>query len=47
MCVNVYVSREVTVYRLISKGTIEEGMYRATQGKLQLEADVTGGEKGK
>ena len=34
--------REVTVYRLISKNTVEEGMLRCAQAKLQLEQDVTG-----
>jgi SNF2 family DNA or RNA helicase len=32
--------REVTVYRLISRGTIEEGMYEMGQKKLQLEKNV-------
>ncbi|GJQ81766.1 hypothetical protein Trydic_g313 [Trypoxylus dichotomus] len=31
----------VSVYRLISKGTIEEGMWQLTQEKLKLEKEIT------
>lgn len=31
----------VSVYRLISKGTIEEGMWQLTQEKLKLEREIT------
>ncbi len=34
--------RDVTVYRLLSKGSVEEGIYRCAQNKLKLEQDVTG-----
>nr|XP_022916427.1 SWI/SNF-related matrix-associated actin-dependent regulator of chromatin subfamily A containing DEAD/H box 1 homolog [Onthophagus taurus] len=34
--------KPVTVYRLISKGTIEEGMWQLTQEKLKLEKEITG-----
>lgn len=33
--------RPVSVYRLISKGTIEDGMWQLTQEKLKLEKDIT------
>lgn len=32
------------IVRLVSKGTIEEGMLQIAQDKLQLERDVTGTE---
>ena len=35
-------SRPVKIIRLISKGTIEEGMLQIAQDKLQLEREVTG-----
>ncbi|XP_049873647.1 SWI/SNF-related matrix-associated actin-dependent regulator of chromatin subfamily A containing DEAD/H box 1 homolog [Pectinophora gossypiella] len=34
--------REVTIYRLLSAGTIEEGIYQVAQEKLNLEKHVTG-----
>lgn len=34
--------RDVTIYRLVSKNTIEEAMLRCAQAKLRLERDVTG-----
>ncbi|XP_055541042.1 SWI/SNF-related matrix-associated actin-dependent regulator of chromatin subfamily A containing DEAD/H box 1 homolog [Wyeomyia smithii] len=34
-------SKPVTIYKLISEGTIEEGMLMIAQEKLQLEKDVT------
>lgn len=37
--------KPVTIYKLISEGTIEEGMLMIAQEKLQLEKDVT--EEGK
>lgn len=33
--------RPVTIYRLISKGTIEEGMLQVAREKLNLEREVT------
>ena len=33
--------REVSVVRLISKDTVEEGMLRCARGKLKLEKDIT------
>lgn len=33
--------REVSVVRLISKDTVEEGMLRVARGKLKLEKDIT------
>uniref|UniRef100_A0A1Y1NGS1 SWI/SNF-related matrix-associated actin-dependent regulator of chromatin subfamily A containing DEAD/H box 1 homolog n=1 Tax=Photinus pyralis TaxID=7054 RepID=A0A1Y1NGS1_PHOPY len=36
--------RPVNVYRLISKGTIEEGMWQMNQEKLKLEKEVTANE---
>ncbi|XP_048478560.1 SWI/SNF-related matrix-associated actin-dependent regulator of chromatin subfamily A containing DEAD/H box 1 homolog isoform X1 [Plutella xylostella] len=35
-------TRPVTIYRLLSKGTIEEGIYQVAQEKLNLEKHVTG-----
>ncbi|KAJ0176428.1 hypothetical protein K1T71_007607 [Dendrolimus kikuchii] len=35
-------TRPVTIYRLLSKGTIEEGIYQIAQEKLNLEKHVTG-----
>lgn len=35
-------SRSVKVIRMLSKGTIEEGMLRCAQGKLQLEKEMIG-----
>ena len=34
--------RDVSVYRLVSRNTVEEAMLRCAQAKLQLEQDVTG-----
>lgn len=34
-------SKPVTVYRLVSKGTIEEGMWAMAQEKLKLEREIT------
>jgi SWI/SNF-related matrix-associated actin-dependent regulator 1 of chromatin subfamily A len=34
-------NREVTVIRLISKDTVEEGMLRCARDKLKLEKDIT------
>lgn len=36
--------RPVTIIRLLSKGTIEEGMYEIAQEKLHLEQQITGNE---
>lgn len=33
--------RPVSIYRLISSGTIEEGIYQVAQEKLNLERDIT------
>lgn len=33
--------KEVRVYRLVSQGTIEEGMWKLTQEKLKLEKEIT------
>lgn len=33
--------RPVTIYRLISKGTIEEGMLQVAREKLNLEREIT------
>lgn len=33
--------KPVTIYRLISKGTIEEAMWQMTQEKLKLEKEIT------
>ena len=41
------ICRDVTVHRLISKNTVEEGMYRCAQGKLKLEEELTGQSSGK
>ena len=35
-------TRPVTIYRLLSAGTIEEGIYQVAQEKLNLEKHVTG-----
>lgn len=37
--------RDVSVFRLVSKNTIEEAMLRCAQAKLKLERDVTGLDK--
>lgn len=34
-------TRPVTIYRLVSEGTIEEGMLHVAQEKLNLEKEVT------
>lgn len=34
-------TKPVTIYRLISKGTIEEAMWEMTQEKLKLEKKIT------
>lgn len=34
-------TKPVTVYRLISQGTIEEGMLEMNREKLKLERDIT------
>ncbi|XP_023177140.2 SWI/SNF-related matrix-associated actin-dependent regulator of chromatin subfamily A containing DEAD/H box 1 homolog [Drosophila hydei] len=39
-------SRPVTIYRLISESTIEEGILMAAEEKLKLEKDITSTEKG-
>ncbi|KAL7739474.1 hypothetical protein ACLKA6_011336 [Drosophila palustris] len=39
-------SRPVTIYRLISESTIEEGILMAAEEKLKLEKDITSNEKG-
>uniref|UniRef100_A0A1A9W5A9 SWI/SNF-related matrix-associated actin-dependent regulator of chromatin subfamily A containing DEAD/H box 1 homolog n=1 Tax=Glossina brevipalpis TaxID=37001 RepID=A0A1A9W5A9_9MUSC len=39
-------TRPVTIYRLISEGTIEEGMLLVAEEKLKLEQDITSSEKG-
>lgn len=39
-------TRPVTIYRLISEGTIETGMLMVAEEKLKLEQDITGTEKG-
>jgi len=36
--------RPVTIIRLLSQGTIEEGMYEIAQEKLHLEQQITGDE---
>ncbi|XP_073955832.1 SWI/SNF-related, matrix-associated actin-dependent regulator of chromatin, subfamily a, containing DEAD/H box 1 [Choristoneura fumiferana] len=38
-------TRPVTIYRLISSGTIEEGIYQVAQEKLNLEKHVTGADE--
>ncbi|MPC43588.1 SWI/SNF-related matrix-associated actin-dependent regulator of chromatin subfamily A containing DEAD/H box 1 [Portunus trituberculatus] len=45
-CHRVGQTRPVKIIRLISKGTIEEGMLQIAQDKLQLEREVTGLEEG-
>lgn len=45
-CHRVGQTRPVKIIRLISKGTIEEGMLQIAQEKLQLEREVTGLEEG-
>ncbi|XP_030376686.1 SWI/SNF-related matrix-associated actin-dependent regulator of chromatin subfamily A containing DEAD/H box 1 homolog [Scaptodrosophila lebanonensis] len=39
-------SRPVSIYRLITDGTIEEGIMMAAEEKLKLEQDITSNEKG-
>lgn len=39
-------TRPVTIYRLISESTIEEGMLMVAEEKLKLEQDITATEKG-
>lgn len=39
--------REVTVIKLISKGTIEESILKMNEQKLKLEQDVTAADSGK
>jgi len=39
-------SRPVKVIKLISKGSIEESMFKIAQEKLNLEQQVTGGGNG-
>ncbi|XP_037958222.1 SWI/SNF-related matrix-associated actin-dependent regulator of chromatin subfamily A containing DEAD/H box 1 homolog [Teleopsis dalmanni] len=39
-------TRDVTIYRLISESTIEEGMLMVAEEKLKLEQDITSTEKG-
>jgi SWI/SNF-related matrix-associated actin-dependent regulator 1 of chromatin subfamily A len=41
-CHRVGQTKEVTIYRLICEGTVEEGMLGCAQAKLNLEEDVTG-----
>lgn len=41
-CHRVGQTRDVSVYRLVSRNTVEEAMLRCAQAKLQLEQDVTG-----
>jgi len=36
--------RPVSIIRLLSEGTIEEGMYEIAQEKLHLEQQITGNE---
>ncbi|XP_063364496.1 SWI/SNF-related matrix-associated actin-dependent regulator of chromatin subfamily A containing DEAD/H box 1 homolog [Cydia amplana] len=38
-------TRPVTIYRLLSSGTIEEGIYQVAQEKLNLEKEVTGADE--
>ncbi|TKR87773.1 hypothetical protein L596_012122 [Steinernema carpocapsae] len=38
--------RNVNIYRFITRGTIEEGMFAAAKQKLELERDVTGRNNG-
>lgn len=38
-------TRPVTIYRLLSAGTIEEGIYQVAQEKLNLEKHVTGADE--
>ncbi|XP_077156983.1 SWI/SNF-related matrix-associated actin-dependent regulator of chromatin subfamily A containing DEAD/H box 1 isoform X1 [Paroedura picta] len=45
-CHRVGQTREVTVIRLISKGTIEESMLKISQQKLKLEQDMTAADAG-
>ncbi|KYN07495.1 PREDICTED: SWI/SNF-related matrix-associated actin-dependent regulator of chromatin subfamily A containing DEAD/H box 1 homolog [Cyphomyrmex costatus] len=44
-CHRVGQTRSVSIIRLLSEGTIEEGMYEITQEKLHLEQQITGGEE--
>ncbi|XP_061387280.1 SWI/SNF-related matrix-associated actin-dependent regulator of chromatin subfamily A containing DEAD/H box 1 homolog [Musca vetustissima] len=39
-------TRPVSIYRLISEGTIEEGMLMVAEEKLKLEKDITSNDKG-
>ncbi|XP_023293343.2 SWI/SNF-related matrix-associated actin-dependent regulator of chromatin subfamily A containing DEAD/H box 1 homolog [Lucilia cuprina] len=39
-------TRPVSIYRLITEGTIEEGMLMVAEEKLKLEQDITSNEKG-
>ncbi|XP_071973931.1 SWI/SNF-related matrix-associated actin-dependent regulator of chromatin subfamily A containing DEAD/H box 1 isoform X1 [Engystomops pustulosus] len=45
-CHRVGQTKEVTVYRLIGKGTIEESMLKISQQKLRLEQDMTTSDTG-
>jgi len=46
-CIICLMCRDVKVYRLISKSSIEEAMLHCAEKKLKLEMDVTGsGQKG-
>lgn len=40
-------NREVTVYRLIAKDTIEEAILQCAQNKLRLEQDMASMDSGK
>lgn len=44
-CHRVGQKRPVTIIRLLSEGTIEEGMYEIAQEKLHLERQITGNEE--
>ncbi|XP_032675946.1 SWI/SNF-related matrix-associated actin-dependent regulator of chromatin subfamily A containing DEAD/H box 1 homolog isoform X1 [Odontomachus brunneus] len=44
-CHRVGQKKPVTIIRLLSKGTIEEGMYEIAQEKLHLEKQITGNEE--
>lgn len=39
-------NRVVTVYRLIAKDTIEEGVFQCAQNKLRLERDMAASDEG-
>lgn len=43
-CHRIGQTKDVVIHKLISEGTIEEGMYAIAREKLQLEKDVTSGE---